>query len=56
MTAEAVHLVPPPQGRTVADLEALPDNGLRYELVDGVITVMAAAQWGTMWRNAGSPT
>lgn len=43
MTAEAVPLVPPPTGWTVADLESLPDNGLRYELVDGVLRVMASA-------------
>ncbi len=44
MTAEAVPTVPPPQGWTIADLERLPENGLRYELVDGVLTVMAPAQ------------
>lgn len=45
MTAEAVPLAPPPSGWTVADLESLPDNGLRYELVDGVLRVMAPAAW-----------
>jgi Uma2 family endonuclease len=40
MTAEAVPLAPPPQGWTVADIDALPENGLRYELVDGVPHVM----------------
>lgn len=45
MTAEAVPLVPPPTGWTVADLESLPDNGLRYELVDGVLRVMASASF-----------
>ena len=44
MTAEALPTAPPPQGWTVADLDALPENGLRYELVDGVPTVMAPAQ------------
>ncbi|MGQ0576810.1 MAG: Uma2 family endonuclease [Pseudonocardia sp.] len=40
MTAEAVPLAPPPQGWTIEDVDALPDNGLRYELVDGVPRVM----------------
>lgn len=40
MTAEAVPLASPPPGRTVADVDALPENGLRYELVDGVPHVM----------------
>jgi Uma2 family endonuclease len=37
----AVPTVPPPEGRTVADVDALPDrDGVRYELVDGVPKVM----------------
>ncbi|WP_162606458.1 Uma2 family endonuclease [Jiangella asiatica] len=30
------------EGWTVADLEALPDDGLRYELVDGILLVSPA--------------
>ncbi|MBA3906676.1 MAG: Uma2 family endonuclease [Pseudonocardiales bacterium] len=41
MTAEAVPLVPPPQGWTISDIDRLPENGLRYELVDGVPRVMS---------------
>lgn len=40
MTAAAVPLAPSPEGWTVADVDALPENGLRYELVDGVPRVM----------------
>jgi Uma2 family endonuclease len=41
MSAEAVPTVPPPEGWTVADVDALPDGaGVRYELVDGVPHVM----------------
>jgi Uma2 family endonuclease len=41
MSAEAVPVVPPPEGWTVADVDALPDrDGVRYELVDGVPHVM----------------
>jgi Uma2 family endonuclease len=37
--------VPPPEGWTVADVDALPDrDGVRYELVDGVPTVMTPAR------------
>lgn len=37
MSAEAVPTAPPPEGWTVADVDALPDrDGVRYELVDGV--------------------
>lgn len=37
--------VPPPQGWTVADVDALPDrDGVRYELVDGVPHVMTPAR------------
>ncbi len=41
MSAEAVPLAPPPEGWTIADMNALPENGLRYELVDGVPRVMS---------------
>jgi Uma2 family endonuclease len=44
MTADALPTAPPPTGWTVADLEKLPESGLRYELVDGVPVVMAPAQ------------
>ena len=40
-TIESVPLAPSPQGWTIADVDALPENGLRYELVDGVPIVMA---------------
>ena len=41
MSAEAVPTAPPPEGWTVADVDALPDrDGVRYELVDGVPHVM----------------
>ncbi len=40
MTAEAVPLAPSPEGWTIADVDALPENGLLYELVDGVPRVM----------------
>ncbi|MGH3614571.1 MAG: Uma2 family endonuclease [Pseudonocardia sp.] len=40
MTAEAVPLAPAPEGWTIEDVDALPDTGLRYELVDGVPRVM----------------
>jgi Uma2 family endonuclease len=40
MTAEIVPMCPAPQGWTIADIDALPENGLRYELVDGVPRVM----------------
>lgn len=39
-TIETVPLAPSPQGWTVEDVDALPENGLRYELVDGVPRVM----------------
>ena len=41
MGAEAVPTAPPPEGWTIADVDALPDrDGVRYELVDGVPRVM----------------
>lgn len=40
MTAEIVPILPAPEGWTIADIDALPENGLRYELVDGVPRVM----------------
>jgi Uma2 family endonuclease len=40
MTAAAVPLAPPPEGWTIEDVDALPENGVRYELVDGVPRVM----------------
>ena len=41
MTIETVPLAPSPQGWTIEDVDALPENGLRYELVDGVPYVMS---------------
>jgi hypothetical protein len=42
MSAEAVPTAPPPQGWTIADVDALPErDGVRYELVDGVPHVMS---------------
>jgi Uma2 family endonuclease len=41
MSAEAVPTAPPPEGWTIADVDALPGrDGVRYELVDGVPHVM----------------
>jgi len=44
MTAVTVttHLSAPPGGWTPEDLDRFPDDGLRYELVDGVLLVSAA--------------
>ena len=45
MSAEAVPTGPPPEGWTIADVDALPErDGVRYELVDGVPTVMTPAR------------
>ena len=46
MSAEALPTTPPPEGWTVADLDALPDrDGVRYELVDGVPRMMTPPRW-----------
>lgn len=37
-----VTALPPVDGLTRADLDAMPDDGRRYELIDGVIVVSAA--------------
>ena len=41
MAGDTAPLAPPPSGWTVDDVDALPDTGLSYELVDGVPTVMS---------------
>ena len=47
MTAEAVPVSPPPEGWTIADVDALPErDGVRYELVDGVPRVMTPPRVG----------
>ncbi|MEU4621756.1 hypothetical protein AB0G04_17500 [Actinoplanes sp. NPDC023801] len=38
MTA-AMSVIPPADGWTVADLDALPEDGVRRELIDGVLHV-----------------
>ena len=39
----ADHVAGPPQGRwTVADLDALPDDGMRYQILDGVLHMAPA--------------
>jgi Uma2 family endonuclease len=42
VTLTPTHLSPPEGGWTADDLAAFPDDGLRYELVDGVLLVSAA--------------
>lgn len=46
MTAHASAIWPPP-GRpmTLADLDELPDDGRRYELIDGVLVVSPSPSW-----------
>jgi Uma2 family endonuclease len=39
MSAEPIAYPPPLQGWTVRDLDRLPDDGQRYELIDGVVVV-----------------
>jgi Uma2 family endonuclease len=39
---EAVTTLPPGRALTVADLEAMPDDGHRYELIDGALIVTPA--------------
>ena len=38
-------MVATPQRATLADLDATPDDGQRYELIDGEIVVAAAPNW-----------
>ncbi len=48
VTAEGrmVPTVPPPEGWTIADVDALADrDGVRYELVDGVPRMMTPPRW-----------
>jgi Uma2 family endonuclease len=46
MSAEAVPTAPPPEGWTIADVDALPErDGVRYELVDGVPRMMTPPRW-----------
>lgn len=44
MTSHAV--IPTGRPFTVADLEAMPDDGNRYEVIDGVLIVSPAPVWG----------
>src|SRR5882672_6282533 len=43
MTSNAV--IPTGRPFTVADLEAMPDDGNRYELIDGMLIVSPAPRW-----------
>jgi Uma2 family endonuclease len=43
MSAESIAYPPLLQGWTVRDLDRLPDDGQRYELIDGVVTVAPSA-------------
>lgn len=44
MTAEAVPLAPVPEGWTIEDVDSLPEDGTRWELVDGVPRAMPPAR------------
>lgn len=59
---EAPKVSGPPQGRwTYADWESLPDDGNRYEIIDGAVYMTTAPssfhQWitGRLWRYIGVP-
>jgi Uma2 family endonuclease len=59
---EAPAVPGPPQGRwTYADWESLPDDGNRYEIIDGMVYMTTAPssfhQWitGRLWRYVGLP-
>ena len=56
MAGDSVPLAPPPTGWTVADIDALPDTGVRYELVDGVPRIMTPPKLSTSRPGAGWPT
>ncbi|MGQ0844858.1 MAG: Uma2 family endonuclease [Sporichthyaceae bacterium] len=49
MTEQAANaglgLAPGSRPLTVADLETMPDDGRRYELIDGILLVSPAPQW-----------
>jgi Uma2 family endonuclease len=56
MSAEPIAYPPPLQGWTVRDLDRLPDDGQRYELIDGVVVVAPSPTGlhqyvtGTLWQ------
>jgi len=43
---DTIGLAPGSRPFTVADLEAMPDDGRRYELIDGMLLVSPAPGWG----------
>lgn len=45
MTAEAMPIAPAPEGWTIDDVDALPEDGTRWELVDGVPRAMTPARF-----------
>lgn len=39
-------LIPQSRPMTLADLDGVPDDGHRYELIDGVLVVTPSPRWG----------